>query len=80
MGMSVIVTANGSDTWVEVVDAGGKTLISRTVAAGESVGIDGAAPLKVKIGNAKATTLSYRGENVDLTPWVKDNVARLQLK
>lgn len=80
MGLPLIVTANGGDSWVEVVDAGGKTLISRTVAAGESVGLDGAMPLKVKIGNARVTTLSLRGENVDLAPSVRDNVARLQLK
>jgi cytoskeleton protein RodZ len=73
------VTAT-EDSWVEVVDAQGHSLLSRTVVAGESVGLDGALPMRVKIGNAKGTHLKLRGDNVDLTPWTHDNVARLELK
>ncbi len=69
-----------ADSWVEVVDAQGHSLLSRTVVAGESVGLDGALPMKVKIGNARGTKLKLRGDNVDLTPWTHDNVARLELK
>ena len=69
-----------ADSWVEVVDAQGHTLLSRTVVAGESVGLDGALPMRVKIGNAKGTHLKLRGDNVDLTPWTHDNVARLEVK
>ena len=69
-----------ADSWVEVVDAQGHTLLSRTVVAGESVGLDGALPMRVKIGNARGTHLKLRGDNVDLTPWTRDNVARLEVK
>jgi len=65
---------------VEVVDAQGHSLLSRTVVAGESVGLDGALPMRVKIGNARSTRLKLRGDNVDLTPWTHDNVARLEVK
>ena len=75
--LQVIATA---DSWVEVVDAQGHSLLSRTVVAGESVGLDGSLPMKVKIGNARGTKLKLRGDNVDLTPWTRDNVARLELK
>ena len=75
--LQVIATA---DSWVEVVDAQGHTLLSRTVVAGESVGLDGALPMHVKIGNAGGTHLKLRGDNVDLTPWTRDNIARLELK
>jgi len=75
--LQVIAT---SDSWVEVVDAQGHTLLSRTVVAGESVGLDGALPMHVKIGNAGGTRLKLRGDNVDLTPWTRDNVARLEVK
>jgi cytoskeleton protein RodZ len=75
--LQVIATA---DSWVEVVDAQGHTLLSRTVVAGESVGLDGALPMHVKIGNAGGTRLKLRGDNVDLTPWTRDNVARLEVK
>jgi cytoskeleton protein RodZ len=73
------VTAT-ADSWVEVVDAQGHSLLSRTVIAGESVGLDGALPMRVKIGNAAGTHLKLRGDNVDLTPWTRDNVARLEVK
>jgi cytoskeleton protein RodZ len=73
------VTAT-ADSWVEVVDAQGHSLLSRTVVAGESVGLDGALPMRVKIGNAAGTRLKLRGDNVDLTPFTHDNVARLELK
>jgi len=69
-----------ADSWVEVVDAHGRTLLSRTVVAGESVGLDGAMPMHLKIGNAAGTHLKLRGDNVDLTPWTRDNVARLEVK
>jgi cytoskeleton protein RodZ len=75
--LQVIATA---DSWVEVVDAQGHTLLSRTVVAGESVGLDGVLPMRVKIGNAGGTHLKLRGDNVDLTPWTRDNVARLEVK
>ena len=75
--LQVIATA---DSWVEVVDAQGHTLLSRTVVEGESVGLDGALPMHVKIGNAGGTRLKLRGDNVDLTPWTRDNVARLEVK
>ncbi len=69
-----------ADSWVEVVDAQGHSLLSRTVMAGETVGLDGALPMRVKIGNARGTHLKLRGDNVDLTPWTRDNVARLEVK
>jgi cytoskeleton protein RodZ len=75
--VQVIATA---DSWVEVRDAQGRTLLSRTVLAGESVGLDGAMPMRVKVGNARGTRLTLRGDNVDLAPWTRDNVARLELK
>ena len=69
-----------ADSWVEVVDAHGRTLLSRTVVAGETVGLDGAMPMRVKVGNASGTHLKLRGDNVDLAPWTRDNVARLEVK
>ena len=75
--LQVLATA---DSWVEVVDAHGRTLLSRTVVAGESVGLDGAMPMRIKVGNVSGTRLKLRGDNVDLTPWTRDNVARLDVK
>lgn len=67
-------------SWVEVTDATGRSLIARTLAAGEAVGLDGEFPLRVKIGNAAATELHLRGQLVNLAAATRDNIARLELK
>ena len=66
-------------SWIEVRDARGRVLLSRSVQAGEAVGLDGAAPLRLVIGNAPATELSYRGRRIDLRAHTRDTVARLEL-
>jgi cytoskeleton protein RodZ len=67
-------------SWIEVQDGRGPVLLSRTVQPGESVGLDGALPLRLTIGNAAATQLVFRGRPVDLAGATRDNVARLELK
>lgn len=68
------------ESWVEVLDGNGQAVISRTLQPGETVDLDGALPLRVKIGNVGGTELRFRGQPVDLAPSTRDNVARLELK
>ncbi len=67
-------------SWVEVIDARSQVVFSRMLQPGEMVALDGALPLRIKVGNAAATQLSYRGVAVDLAASTRDNVARLELK
>ncbi len=67
-------------SWVDVRDGRGQVLLSRIVQPGEMVGLDGAPPLRLTIGNAAATQLSFRGQPVSLTPSTRDNVARVELQ
>ncbi|CAN5535138.1 hypothetical protein BH09PSE5_BH09PSE5_17480 [soil metagenome] len=69
-----------SESWVEVVDSQGRVLVSRMLPAGETVGLDGPAPLKLRIGNAEGTQVTFKGQAVSLAGATKDNVARLELK
>lgn len=69
-----------AESWVEVRDAKGQVLLSRTLAAGEAAGLDGPLPLHVTVGNAEATQLVFRGQPVVLSASTRDNVARLELK
>ncbi|MEP7057010.1 MAG: helix-turn-helix domain-containing protein [Caldimonas sp.] len=69
-----------AQSWVEVIDARGQSLLSRLIQPGESVDLDGAPPLKVKIGNAAATEVVFRGQSVELASHTRDNLARLELK
>jgi cytoskeleton protein RodZ len=76
----VAVLRANEASWVEVIDAGGQVLVQRVLQPGESLGLDGRLPFKLKIGNAAATQLQFRGQGVDLGPVTRDNVARLELK
>jgi len=78
VGLAVLRASDA--TWVEVVDAGGQVLVQRQLQPGESLGLNGRLPFKLKIGNAAATQLQFRGQGVDLAPVTRDNVARLELK
>lgn len=69
-----------SRSWIEVVDARGRILVSRNIEAGESLGMDGLAPLQVVVGNAAATRVSYKGKPVELDARARDNVARFELR
>ncbi len=77
---AVLVLHASAESWIEVVDRNGQPLLARTLAAGDSVGIDGALPMRVKIGNAAATSMNFRGQSVDLAAVTRDNVARIDLK
>jgi cytoskeleton protein RodZ len=66
-------------SWVEARDAGGRVLLSRLLSAGERLALDGALPVRLTIGNARGTELSFRGQRVDLSPRTRDNVARVEL-
>jgi cytoskeleton protein RodZ len=67
-------------SWVDVQDARGQSLLSRTLQAGETVGLDGSLPLRVKVGNVAGTEVYFRGQAVDMASAARDNTARLQLK
>lgn len=69
-----------SSSWVEVVDGRGQTVFSRVLQPGEAVGVDGAPPLRLHVGNAPGTSVVFRGEARDLAPYTRGNVARLELR
>ncbi len=75
----LVLRATG-ESWVEVRDGANQLLLSRALHAGETVSLDGALPLRATIGNASATSVSFRGQSVDLRSQSRDNVARLELK
>jgi cytoskeleton protein RodZ len=68
-----------AESWVEVQDANGQLLLSRKLASGETATLDGALPLRLTIGNAAATQVTFRGKPVDLSLNTRDNVARIQI-
>lgn len=77
-GLAVVRASEPS--WVEVSDARGSVLLSRTLQPGESVGLDGPLPMRVTIGNGPATELVLRGKRVPLAAAGRDNVVRMELR
>ncbi len=76
----VVFTAR-SESWITVSDAGGKQLLRRTVAAGETVGVSGVLPLSVVIGRASGIDVQVRGQPFDLKAITKaGGVARFEVK
>lgn len=75
--VSLVVT---EDSWIEVIDGGGNTRLSRIVRAGESMSMGGVAPWRLRVGHARGVKVTLRGQPVDLTPFTRNNVARLELK
>lgn len=77
----LVVISSTRASWVRVIDAQGRTLLSRELGAGEVVNLDGTLPMALTVGNVSATTVRVRGELVDFGPTARrDNVARLQLQ
>jgi len=68
------------DSWAEIADKKGNSLLSQLNRAGSERAINGAPPFYLVIGNAKAVHLFYKGQAVDLAPYINIEVARLKLE
>lgn len=75
-----LVLSYRGPSWTEVRDRSGQVVLARVVPAGSEQAIGGSAPFDLVIGNARAVTLTYRGEAVDLARFTRQNVARLRLQ
>jgi cytoskeleton protein RodZ len=79
--LSVLQLRARGASWVEVSDGRGRSLLSRMVQPGEALSLDGAPPLRVKIGKANVLDVVYNGQTVNLQPVTsRDNIAKLELK
>ena len=67
-------------TWINVVDAGGKEVYSKILYEGNRELIEAKPPLKLTVGNASATKVTFNGKSQDLAPHTNVNVARITLK
>lgn len=80
-GANLIVFVAREDSWVTVNEANGKSLLRRTVQAGETVGVTGAPPLSVVVGRASGIDVQVRGKPFDLAPLTRSGgVARFEVK
>lgn len=73
---SVLTLRFDQASWVDVRDARGAKLAFQTVAAGEQRIFSAGAPFSVLIGNARGVRAEVAGAQVDLTTFVRGNIAR----
>ncbi|MFM2399193.1 MAG: hypothetical protein RL341_1350 [Pseudomonadota bacterium] len=75
-GHKAITIAFAADAWVEVRDGSGKTLVSQLNKAGSQQTFTGQPPLRFTVGAAKDVSLQVDGSNFDMSPHLKNDVAR----
>jgi cytoskeleton protein RodZ len=68
------------ESWVEIRSGSGKLLVASLHAAGTERLVSGVPPFEMVIGNAQQVRLTYNEKPVDLTPYVKVEVARFTLQ
>jgi len=69
-----------TQSWVQLKDKFGKTLLKQVNEPGTEQWIDGQAPFSIVIGNASGVRLYYEGEEVELKDFTEVEVARLVLE
>jgi cytoskeleton protein RodZ len=79
-GTAKLEFSANQETWVNVVDANGREIYSRTIFAGSRESIDVKPPVNVTVGNAGATSMSFNGKSVELAPHSRNNVAHIKLE
>jgi len=73
----VLVFTNSS--WVDIRDSQGKRMIYNMVKPGSEHAVTGKPPFRITLGNAHGVILKRNGLPVDLTPYIRGNVARFSL-
>ncbi len=79
-GLSRLRVVARERTWVEVIDRSGTRVASRNLEPGVAAEFLGQAPLRVAVGNAPGTRLTFNDREVDLAPHTRAAVARLVLE
>jgi len=75
-----IVLQFDEESWVEVRDATGRTLLAQLMTGGSKRVIDGKPPFALVIGNAQHVRVIYEDQPFDLKPYIRVEVARFTLK
>lgn len=78
-GLDQLVFEFSDDSWVDVRDSLGNRLIFDMVRAGKQYSVSGKPPFKLTLGNARKVKLTRNGRVVDLTPYIRGNVAKFSL-
>jgi cytoskeleton protein RodZ len=71
----------GDDCWTEIRDGSGTILFSGVKTAGSTLVLTGDAPYRVVLGySSGVSSLKYKGEEFDFSSFVRQDLARFELK
>ena len=76
---TLLLTYQGP-SWTEIRGRSGQIIVSRLMVPGSVEPVKGVPPFDITLGNAHVVTLVFRGKSVDLSPYTRQNVARLTLQ
>lgn len=77
---AVLSIAVSGDSWVEVVNGQGSTVVQRMLKAGDVLDFSTAPPYSVVIGRADVAQVSVRGKVLDIAPYARNSVARFEVR
>jgi cytoskeleton protein RodZ len=76
---SLVLKFRGT-SWVEVKDANGRVVVQMTGGSGMTQTVSAVPPVELALGNAPDVDVTFRGQPLDLSPYVRGGVARVALK
>jgi cytoskeleton protein RodZ len=68
------------ESWVEIRDRDNKPVFSQRVAPGVTQDLNGQGPFSLVVGYAPGVKVFWHGQQVDLAPHTRGDVARLVLE
>lgn len=75
----LVITAT-KDSWIELSEASGRVVWARVLPAGQTLKPEAAPPLRLVVGNARATQVTFDGRSLDLEASARGNVARIDIR
>ncbi len=77
---SLLTIAATGESWVEVTNGSGSVVIQRVLQAGDAVDFSSTPPYTVVLGRAEVAQVTVRGKPFDVSRFVRNNVARFEVK
>ena len=75
----LVITAT-KDSWIELSESSGRVVWARVLPAGQSLKPEATPPLRLVVGNARATQVTFDGRALDLEASARGNVARIDIR
>jgi cytoskeleton protein RodZ len=78
-GAHRLVVRTEGEAWIEIKDSADRMLVSSLNPPGSERVVGGRPPYSLVIGNASQVSVTYDGKPIDLTPYIRQEVARFTI-